>query len=170
MADQSAAKADFRRFPDVASRVLGVSVLYANDEFFADAHNLITARPAVHDPSAFGVRGKLYDGWETRRRRGPGEDFAIVRLAAPAIVRGVNIDTAHFKGNYPPFGSISGTTLLGYPDLGEVRAAEWTALVDKTGLGGDCANLAPVSVPDRIVTHVRLAIHPDGGVARLRVF
>ena len=58
------------------------------------------ARPAVHDPAAFGIRGKEYDGWETRRRREPGEDFVIIRLAAPAIVRGVNIDTAHFRGNY----------------------------------------------------------------------
>src|SRR5450631_2153143 len=170
MADQGAAEAAFRMLPDVASRVLGAAVLYANDEFYADAHNLIAPQPAAHDPAAFGVRGKLYDGWETRRRRDPGEDFVIVRLAAPAVVRAVNIDTAHFKGNYPPFGSVDGATLLGYPSLDEVIAAEWTPLVDKTDLEGDRANLVPVTVPDRLVTHVRLTIHPDGGVARFRVF
>jgi allantoicase len=85
-------------------------------------------------------------------------------------VRGVNIDTAHFKGNYPPFGSVDGAALLGYPSVDEVLAAEWTVLADKTDLEGDCANVVPVGVPDRIVTHVRLTIHPDGGVARLRVF
>jgi len=169
-ADQQAAVADLRGLPDVASRVLGGSVLYANDEFYADAHNLILAQPATHDPAAFGVRGKLYDGWETRRRRDVGEDFAIVRLAAPAVVRGVNIDPSHFTGNYPPFGSIAGATLLGYPSLDEVLAAEWTPLVDKTDLAGGSANLMPVNVPDRLVTHVRLTIYPDGGVARLRVF
>ena len=95
---------DFTGLPDVASRALGGTVLYASDEFFADAHNLIEPRPAGHDPAAFGIRGKVYDGWETRRRREPGEDFVIIRLAAPAIVRGVNIDTAHFRGNYPPSG------------------------------------------------------------------
>ena len=125
MADQGAAEAAARRLPDVASRALGGAVLYANDEFYADAHNLIAPQPAAHDPVAFGVRGKLYDGWETRRRREPGEDFAIVRLAAPAVVRGVTIDTAHFKGNYPPFGSVEGATLLGYPSVAEVLAAEW---------------------------------------------
>jgi allantoicase len=124
----------------------------------------------VHDPAAFGIRGKVYDGWETRRRREPGEDFVIIRLAVPAIVRGVNIDTAHFRGNYPPFGSVDGATLLGYPTAAEVRAAAWSPLADKTDLGGDRANLVRVTGPDRLVTHVRLTIHPDGGVARLRVF
>ena len=161
---------DFTGLPDLASRALGGTVLYANDEFFADAHNLIEPGPAVHDPAAFGIRGKEYDGWETRRRREPGEDFVIIRLAVPAIVRGVNIDTSHFRGNYPPFASIDGTTLLGYPTAAEVRAAAWTPLADQTGLDGDRANLVPVTAPDRLVTHVRLTIHPDGGVARLRVF
>jgi allantoicase len=161
---------DFTGLPDLASRALGGTVVYANDEFFADARNLIEPRPAVHDPAAFGVRGKEYDGWETRRRREPGEDFVIVRLAAPAIVRGVNIDTAHFRGNYPPSGSVAGATLLGYPGAAEVLGAAWTPLAGQTDLGGDRANLVPVTVPDRLVTHVRLTILPDGGVARLRVF
>jgi allantoicase len=162
--------ADFTRLPDLASRALGGTVVYANDEFFADARNLIEPRPAVHDPAAFGIRGKEYDGWETRRRREPGEDFVIIRLAAPAIVRGVNIDTAHFRGNYPPSGSVAGATLLGYPSAAEVLGASWAPLAGQADLGGDRANLVPVTGPDRLVTHVRLTIHPDGGVARLRVF
>ena len=160
----------FEGLPDVASRALGGAVLYASDEFYADAHSLIDPRPATHDPAAFGARGKVYDGWETRRRREPGADFVIIRLAAPAIVRGVNIDTAHFRGNYPPSGSVDGATLLGYPTAAEVRAAAWTPLAGPAGLGGDRANLVPVTAPDRLVTHVRLTIYPDGGVARLRVF
>jgi allantoicase len=160
----------FEGLPDVASRALGGAVLYASDEFYADAHSLIDPRPATHDPAAFGARGKVYDGWETRRRREPGADFVIIRLAAPAIVRGVNIDTAHFRGNYPPAGSVDGATLLGYPTAAEVRAAGWTPLAGRADLGGDRANLVPVTAPDRLVTHVRLTIYPDGGVARLRVF
>ena len=70
----------------------------------------------------------MYDGWETRRRREPGEDFVIIRLAVPAIVRGVNIDTSHFRGNYPPSASVDGATLLGYPTAAEVRAAAWAPL------------------------------------------
>ena len=170
MTDQEAARAPFGGRPDVASRALGGAVLYANDEFFADAHNLIEPGPAGHDPAAFGIRGKLYDGWETRRRREPGEDFVVVRLAAPAVLRGVNIDTTHFRGNYPAGAAVDGVTLLGYPALGEVLAAGWAPLAEAAELGGNRANLVPVTAADRMVTHVRLRIQPDGGVARLRVF
>jgi allantoicase len=171
-------KVDFRRLPDVAGRVLGGSVLATNDDFYADVHSLITAGPARHDPLAFGPRGKVYDGWETQRRRTHGEDFVVVRLAAPAVVRGVNIDTAFFKGNFPPLASVDATTVLGYPTIDEVLAAPWTPLIDKADLDGDSANVLPVAMPvggpagatDRLVTHVRLTIHPDGGVARFRVF
>ncbi|MCW2647038.1 MAG: allantoicase [Pseudonocardiales bacterium] len=161
---------DVRRLPDLAGVVLGGSVVYANDESFAAAHNLIAPGSAAHDPASFTDRGKVYDGWETRRRRTPGEDFAIVRLAAPGIIRAVDVDTSHFTGNYPPFASVEATTLLGYPTPDELLAAEWTTLVDKSALEGDSANLLPVTAPDRLVTHVRLTIRPDGGVARLRAF
>ncbi len=170
MTEQPAVRAPFGGLPDVASRVLGGSVQFASDEFFADANHLIEPGPAGHDPAAFGIRGKLYDGWETRRRREPGEDFAIVRLAAPAVLRGVNIDTTHFRGNYPPGAVLDGGTLLGYPALDEVLAASWVPLTDVAELDGNQANLVPVTAPDRIVTHVRLRIQPDGGVARLRAF
>ena len=166
----SQSESGFQALPDVASRALGGSVLYANDEFFADARSLITPAPAAHDPAAFGARGKLYDGWETRRRREPGEDFAIVRLAAPAVVRGVNIDTTHFKGNFPVSASVDGVAVLGYPPAASLLTAPWSPLTGRVTLAGDSANTAPATGPDRIVTHVRLTIYPDGGVARLRVF
>jgi allantoicase len=163
------AGADFRQWPDLAARALGGSVMHASDEFYGPAHSLIEAGSADHDPAAFGPRGKLYDGWETRRRREPGTDVAIVRLAAPAVVRGVVIDTAHFRGNYPPFASVEGTMLDGYPDAAQVQAAPWFTLVGQTGLAGDTASPRAVTGPDRLVSHVRLTIDPDGGVARFRV-
>lgn len=162
-------RSDFRSLPDLASRAVGGSVIWANDEFFGAAEHLISPLPARHDPFAFDARGKVYDGWETRRRREPGEDCAIARLAAPGVVRGVNVDTAFFRGNYPTFASVSGATLLGYPTADEVRAADWTPLIDNSELEGDSANVFPVDAPDRLVTHVRLVISPDGGVARFRV-
>jgi allantoicase len=167
---------DFRTLPDLASRALGGSIRYASDEFFGDAHALIAPYPATHDAAAFGPRGKVYDGWETRRRREPGTDFAIVALAAPAIVAGVVIDTSHFRGNFPPFASVDAATLLGYPGPAELLAAPWHSVVDRAKLDGDAANLLPAaglteigSGPARLATHVRLTIDPDGGVARFRV-
>ncbi|MDT7582694.1 MAG: allantoicase, partial [Pseudonocardiales bacterium] len=85
---------DFVTLPDLASRSLGGGVPYANDELFAERENLIKPGPAVFSTEGFGHKGKVYDGWETRRRREPGHDFAVVRLGAPGIVRGVVIDTA----------------------------------------------------------------------------
>jgi allantoicase len=160
----------WQRLPDVAARALGGSVVLANDDFFADAHSLIAPGPAQHDRVAFGPRGKVYDGWETRRRRDEGSDFVIVRLAAPAIVRGVDVDTSHFLGNYPPFASVEATTVLGYPTPAELLAAEWFPLVERSAVDPDVHNLFAATAPDRLATHVRLTIYPDGGVARLRVF
>ena len=151
---------------DLASRALGGTVMWASDEFFAGAENLITAAPAGHDPSAYHPRGKVYDGWETRRHS-PGSDAAVVRLAAPGVVREVVVDTAYFTGNFPPFASVEGTCVLGYPAMDELT--EWTPLVPRSPLTGDSANGLRVDRPERLVTHVRLTIYPDGGVARLRV-
>lgn len=159
------------RMPDLAGRDLGGTVVFANDEFYGDAHNLLTPGPSAHDPLEFGIRGKVYDGWETRRRRDSDDrpDFVIVRLGAPGIVHGVTIDTAHFRGNYPPAASVHATTALGYPSADELRAATWFPLVERAALQGDTANVVAVATPPRLVTHVKLSIHPDGGVARFRV-
>ncbi len=160
--------ADFRTWPDLAVRTLGGSVVWANDESFAERENLLLPHPARHDPDSFGHKGKVYDGWETRRRRETGHDEAIVRLGAPGIVRGVVIDTAWFTGNFPPEASVEATRVEGYPPVAELRDAAWEPLVPRGPLKGDAENSFPVTSP-RSWTHVRLCIYPDGGVARLRV-
>ena len=159
---------DFRALPDLALRTLGGSVIWANDDSFADRQNLILPGPAAFDPAAFGHRGKVYDGWETRRRREPGHDAAIVRLGAPGIVHGVVVDTSWFTGNYPPEISVEAASVPGYPSVDEVLAADWRPLVSRVAIDGDRENAFPVRSPERW-THVRLSIYPDGGVARLRV-
>ena len=156
---------------DLAGRVLGATVVACNDQFFADAANLILPHPAVHDPAAFDARGKVYDGWETRRRRTPGVDWVVVRLATPGVVERVHVDTAWFRGNYPPHASVEAAWLPGYPGTDALAALDpsaWTPLVPRSDLSGDAVTTFEVSDPRRW-THVRLTIHPDGGVARLRV-
>src|SRR3954469_585717 len=158
---------DFARLPDLASRALGGAVVAANDEFFAAKENLVLPEPAVQR-SEFGHKGKEYDGWETRRRRTPGHDWAIVRLGAAGIVAGVVVDTSFFSGNYPPRASLDGAAIEGYCSAGELLTAGWEPLLPLSDLAGDTPNAFAVD-SDRRVTHVRLNIHPDGGVARLRV-
>jgi allantoicase len=165
---------DFRQLPDLAVRNVGGGVVYANDEAFAARENLVTPGPAVFDAAVFGHKGKVYDGWETRRRREPGPagqtwDEAIVRLGAPGIVRGVVVDTAWFTGNYPPEVSVEGLAADGHPTVAQLAAADgWEPLVARSPVKGDTENAFSVT-SDQRVTHVRLRIYPDGGVARLRV-
>jgi allantoicase len=159
---------EFSTRPDLASRALGGGVVFANDEFFAAADHLVLPQAPTFTPRTFDQKGQVYDGWETRRRRSPGEDVAIVRLGAPGVIHGVDVDTAFFVGNYPTHASIDALATDGYPCREQLRTAEWEPLVPRSPLRGDTRNLFPVADRRRF-THVRLTIHPDGGVARLRV-
>ncbi len=154
------------RLPDLASRAVGGTVAWANDELFAERENLITKAEPEYRPHTFGHKGQVYDGWETRRRREPGDDSVIVRLGLPGVIRGVVVDTAFFKGNYPPFATVEATRAEGYPSPDELTG--WEVVVPKSPLEGDRKHHFEVTA-DRYYTHVRLTIHPDGGVARLRV-
>jgi allantoicase len=153
---------------DLASRALGGAIIAANDESFCSADHLIDPRPPVFSPKTFDHNGQIYDGWETRRRREPGHDWVVVRLGAPGIVREVVVDTAFFTGNYPPQCSLSAARVEGYPSVEELSEVEWTPIVKLAPLKGDTANTFAVT-DEATYTHVRLAIHPDGGVARLRI-
>lgn len=159
---------DFTQLPDLALRGFGGSVQAASDETFADKENLILPEPAAFRPATFGHKGQVYDGWETRRRRGNGHDWAIVRLGLPGVIRGVVVDTAHFTGNHPPYAWVEACAADGYPSATELAAAEWVEIVPRVPLKGDTAHAFPVASGRRF-THVRLSIYPDGGVARLRV-
>ena len=170
MSGQPAADAgpDFAGLPDLASRRLGGSVRYATDELFAAKENLIKPDPPVFAAGEFGARGKIYDGWESRRRREPGHDHAIIRLGVPGIVHGVAVDTSFFRGNYPPQVSVEAVSADGYPSAAELSELNWQPLVARADATGDAVNWYPVARP-RHCTHVRLSIYPDGGVARCRV-
>lgn len=155
--------------PDLASRRSGGSVVWANDELFAERENLIRPTAPEFQPWNFGHKGQIYDGWETRRRREDGVDQAVIRLGLPGVLAGVVIDTAFFKGNYPPFASVEACGVEGYPSPAELAETDWETVVPRSPLRGDSENFFDVP-GDRRYTHVRLTIYPDGGVARLRVF
>jgi allantoicase len=158
----------FAAWPDLASRALAGSVVAANDETFASREHLIRPEAPVFSPTEFGPKGKVYDGWETRRRREDGFDWAVVRLGVPGVVRGIVVDTAWFTGNFPPQVSVEALADDDQPSAEELVEADWQPLVPRSPAAGDTANTYAVDDPRRW-THVRLSIHPDGGVARLRV-
>ncbi len=163
---------DFTDLIDLASEKLGSSVLYANDDFFAPKENLIRASMPVWKEGLYTDDGKWMDGWETRRRRSPRLDekfdWCVIRLGMPGEVKGVVVDTAFFRGNYPSHCSLEGCAMDGQPDVAELLDANWKDILAVSELKGDSLNKFEIAATDRL-THLRLKIYPDGGVARLRV-
>ena len=143
---------------------LGTRVTFATDEFFAAKERLIEPQDPVFIDGKYDDHGKWMDGWESRRRRGPGHDHCIVRLGIPGVIHGVDIDTSFFTGNYPPEASLDACV-----SEDDVPAGEWIELLPRTGLEGDRHHFLPID-SDATWSHLRLNIYPDGGVARLRVY
>ena len=145
---------------------LGTQVVFATDDFFADKSRLIDPADPVFIPDKYDENGKWMDGWESRRKREPGHDFCVVKLGIPGVVRGLDIDTSHFTGNFPPHASVD--ACISENDI-PADSADWFELLPKAELQGDAHQLFPVE-NENAITHLRLNIFPDGGVARLRVF
>jgi allantoicase len=154
-----------RNAVNLASSGLGAKALFATDDFFAEVGRMLADTPAVFDPDLYDDNGKYMDGWESRRKRGPGHDHAVVRLAAPGVIRGFDVDTSYFTGNYPPACRIEGCTVKGDPGEGTA----WTEILPMSPLGASNHHFFACA-SESVWTHVRLHIYPDGGVARLRVY
>ena len=160
----SADRHPFHRWIQLEQPRLGTRVTFATDEFFAAKERLIEPQEPVFIDDKYDDHGKWMDGWESRRKRVPGHDFCIVKLGLPGVIRGFDIDTRYFTGNFPPETSIDAC-------VSEEEAPEsgWLELVPKAPLQGDAHNYIDVD-NDQTWTHLRLNIFPDGGVARLRVY
>ncbi|MCY3768345.1 MAG: allantoicase [Gammaproteobacteria bacterium] len=151
---------------NLVSSKLGARAISCSDDFFAPMERMLNDRPPVFIDGKYDDHGKWMDGWESRRRRGPGHDWCIVKLARPGVIHGIEIDTTHFTGNYPPEASVDACVFAGEdPD----EKTPWRTLLGKQGLRGDSQHQFAVNHPDPF-THVRVNIYPDGGIARLRVF
>jgi allantoicase len=144
---------------DLAALMNGGLVVGCSDMFFGHRHNLILPVRSTH----------MGDGWETKRRRGPGHDWIVVRLAARGSITRIEVDTDHFKGNAPDSCSVE---TCDAPDLAPEQLAGgdpgWTTLLPRTPLQPDAQH--QFDVAGGPATHARLAIYPDGGIARLRLF
>jgi len=140
---------------DLAAAENGGDVIAASDEFFGHRQNLIMP----------GLVQDMSDGWETRRRRGSGHDWCLLRLGAPGRITRAIVDTSFFRGNYPESCTLDGGT-------GEsVDAIEWRPLLSDQKLQPHTRHeFAKELVDLGNITHVRFNIYPDGGVSRLRLF
>jgi allantoicase len=161
--------ASFTGLIDLAAASFGGRAIGTNDDFFASMHNLLLPGRGTFIPGKFTDRGKWMDGWESRRKRGPGHDWCVVELGTAGTVLGLDIDTHHFLGNHPPFASLEATRAPRGTPLEALDKLTWTELLTQSPLRPGAQNLFPSS-SQGIVSHVRLNIFPDGGVARLRVY
>ncbi|WP_374104273.1 allantoicase [Streptomyces sp. ISL-43] len=179
-ADYRRTDVPFTRLVNLADRRLGAGVVATNDDLFAEGDNLVMPQKPRFDWDTFDHKGKVMDGWESRRRRGTSadephpidsdHDWALVRLGLPGVVRGVIVDTAHFRGNYPQQVSLEATRALPSASAVELLSPDttWVEIVPRSSVGGHAANAFSVE-GEAVYTHLRLKQHPDGGVARLRV-
>lgn len=150
---------------NLASTRLGAKALYATDDFFADKSRMLQDTPAVFYPDKYDNNGKWMDGWESKRRRNGGHDFCIVKLGTKGVIRGVDIDTSHFTGNYPPAAALEACVAETDPD----DKTTWTQILAPVSLGPSAHHFHAIA-SEQAWTHLRLSIYPDGGVARLRVY
>lgn len=154
-----------KNYINLASANLGALALYATDDFFAAKERLLHDHDPVFIADKFDDHGKWMDGWESRRKRTPGHDYCIVRLARPGFIHGVVIDTSHFIGNQPPEASLEVCYSDGMPD----DETNWTTLISNSSINENDIKAFEIT-SDQLVSHVKLNIYPDGGVARLRVY
>ncbi|XP_044275124.1 probable allantoicase [Varanus komodoensis] len=185
---------DFLHMNDLACETTGGKILFATDDFFAPAENLLKKQRPVFHADLFTEYGKWRDGWETRRKRIPGHDWCIIQLGVPGIIYGFEADTSYLAGNCAPWISIQAAFLKPeevplLPPRGmrmgtaasdeelqavkEMKSDEWTFLLPmsevKSGNLDTARNYFSVTSKQRW-THLRLNLHPDGGIARLKVY
>lgn len=189
------ARPAFAELNNLASEKLGARILFATDDWFAVAENLLKDSEAEWREGEFTEWGKWMDGWETRRKRKAGHDWCIIKLGVGGQVAGVDVDTSFFTGNYVPRVSVQGATLtqeqeamiperrseMGseatereMTEVAKLKSEEWETIIPMTearpGYRETCHTFLPSCSASARYTHLRLNAYPDGGIARLRVF
>ena len=159
-----------KQYTDLVSERIGGQVLYSTDDFFAEKENLIKEGRGIFIADKYTERGKWMDGWESRRKRTSGHDWAVLKLGAEGKIKGFDIDTNHFLGNHPPFASVEAISLdEDIADWANADDLSWEEILPKSDLDPGSQHFFEID-SDTIFTHVRLHIYPDGGVARFRVY
>ena len=149
---------------NLASPKIGTKIIGVSDDFFGAASRMLDDKEPVFIEDKYDEHGKWMDGWESKRRRDGGNDWAIIELGSPGIISEVDIDTSFFTGNFPPFASIEGL----YSDKKPTKDSNWFEILSKSSLKGDSSNKFKIQSKTKI-NYIKLQIFPDGGVARLRL-
>jgi allantoicase len=147
-------------YVDLAALEHGGRPLSCSDQHYGNVHNLL----------APGHAANMGDGWETARRRGPGNDWVIIALGRPGVIERAEIDTAHFKGNYPDRVSLE-AAMFDSDAAAAHESSAWQTLLPESKLKMDQRHYFDDTLENiGQVSHVRVSIYPDGGLARVRLF
>ena len=150
---------------DLAQPRLGTKVIYKTDDFFASANRIISPTEPVFKVGVFDKHGKWMDGWESRRKRTAGHDYIIIKLGKPGTIKKVDVDTSHFNGNQPAMISIEGAN----SNSNKINQLKWQPLLSEKKTKANSHHYFTVN-SDKVFTHIKFNIFPDGGVARLRLY
>ena len=146
---------------DLVAAENGGSVVVSSDQFYGAPRNLLMPYRAKN----------MGDGWETKRRRGSGHDWVILKLGIPGTIHRVEVDTAHFKGNYPDSCALqAASTEEPAIDVSNASPLNWEELLPDTKLKANHRHVFAKLQHPGVATYVRFQIFPDGGVSRLRLF
>lgn len=154
-----------QQYTNLADERIGAKVIDCSDDFFAEAKRMLNASAPIFVEDKFDDHGKWMDGWETRRKRHAGYDWCIVKLGVAGKIRGLDIDTTFFTGNYPASAALEAC----YAPSDELEQVEWQSFLPNSILGSSQHHIFHVE-SEQVFTHIRLNIFPDGGVARLRIY
>ena len=150
---------------DLAQPRLGTKVIYKTDDFFASANRIISPTEPIFKVGVFDKHGKWMDGWESRRKRTGGHDFIIIKLGKPGIIKKIDVDTSYFNGNQPAMISIEGVN----SSSNKLNKLKWQPLLSKKKTKANNHHYFTIN-SNKVFTHIKFNIFPDGGVARLRLY
>ncbi len=147
---------------DLAAVEHGTHVIASSDRHYGNPNNLLLPGRGL----------TMGDGWETKRRRGPGYDWCILKLGTPGTIHKIEVDTLHYKGNFPESCSIEGCHAPNVADATiESAGINWQPLLDRTKLRADTLHSFASEVRQAgEITHVRVNMFPDGGIGRVRLY
>ena len=148
---------------NLTSVLNGSTPIACNNEHFGRAENIL----------APGTGKNMGDGWETRRSRGKNYDWLILKCATSGKIGKIQIDTHHFKGNYPNKCSLQAANLNGKISTKNIinKSKNWSLLLNKVKLNPHKKhNFSNRLMKNKKINYIRINIYPDGGISRIRVF
>jgi allantoicase len=159
----------FSNLINLSSSRNGGEIVKFSDDFLGKAENILEPGRGEYDENLYNEKGKVYDGWGSKRSRNiDNEDFIIIKLAKPGIIQLVDIDTNHFKSNSPMFASVEGC-FLEEDELFDEENIKWLNLLNPVYVYSNKQNLYNI-VESKQVNYIKLSIYPDGGIARFKAY